>query len=260
MRWYHEVSEEWMQARKHVLTATDVKNLVPELKRIKKRNDPDALSPGFVALWGEKNSDMLIDVSSTGAAARGHIMEPYAVDDWNKQRNDKFFHWDDCVICNGYIGFSPDAIDVQQPTGHVKLDWDGECLRDGDMVFPSPSRIMEIKSYEPAHHMKSVIEAKEDHQEKMQIAVAFYSLPCIESAVLLFYCPGAPISMHKVEYTRNDLAEELAIVEEIEKEYAKTVNAMNNFDKPTLNAFHTEREIWANNQEVVSKNGMFLLK
>ena len=36
-RWQHQVSAEWLLARKDVLTATEIKGLIPEMKRIKKK-------------------------------------------------------------------------------------------------------------------------------------------------------------------------------------------------------------------------------
>ena len=50
MRWYHNVSSEWLEARKHTLTATDVANLMPEYKRYLKAGSPDVPTPGFSAL------------------------------------------------------------------------------------------------------------------------------------------------------------------------------------------------------------------
>ena len=72
-RWYHEVSTEWLKARKAVLTATDVAGLVPEYKRYLKAGNPDKIMPGFAALWSQKHSNVEPDPGSMGPAARGHI-------------------------------------------------------------------------------------------------------------------------------------------------------------------------------------------
>lgn len=122
-RWYHEVSAEWLKARQAVLTATDVAGLLPEYKRYLKAGSPDVPTPGFSALWCKKHSDVYLDTGSSDAAARGHIMEPYAIDSWNQQANPTFYHWDDCIICNKMFGFSPDGMTVPQLTDDACLEF-----------------------------------------------------------------------------------------------------------------------------------------
>ena len=122
MDWYHEVSENWLRARKTVITATEIKGLVATYKRMSKKDkEAGVVSPAFAALWGDKSSTYPIDVSSYGPAARGHIMEPYAIDEFNRANEVHFHHWDDCIIANGLVGFSPDAMDIAQVTEDVKL-------------------------------------------------------------------------------------------------------------------------------------------
>ena len=74
--WHHEVDPDWLEARRHALTATDIVNLLPEYKRWVKAKDPDALPPGFSALWCQKATEGFDEVDSWNAAARGHVMEP----------------------------------------------------------------------------------------------------------------------------------------------------------------------------------------
>ena len=81
--WYHEVSEDWLKARKNFLTATDIVGLIPEYKRYKK-NGKAGIPPAFAALWEKKHSDIAVDPRSYKDAARGHILEPYAVYTYNE--------------------------------------------------------------------------------------------------------------------------------------------------------------------------------
>ena len=197
-RWQHDVSEAWLLERRNVLTATEIAKLVPELKRSEKK--PGEISPGFAAIWAEKHSNTMVDTASFGPAARGHIMEPWVVRAWNEQvtAGERFHHWDDCIISNDIVGFSPDAMNFIQRANHprLKVNPSGNKLMCENIEYPSPTRIMEVKCYEPANHMKACITPKMEHKELMQVAVAFHVLPKLEEAKLVFCCPGAPIEMH----------------------------------------------------------------
>ena len=118
--WRHEVSETWLRTRKLYLTASDIKRLVAEARRIESGKIELIESKIFAKLYGEKQSNE-IDVESYGAMARGHIIEPYAIDDYNKATSvdgRKTFHWwDDAIICRDRIGFSPDGLDVTKLPG-----------------------------------------------------------------------------------------------------------------------------------------------
>lgn len=225
--WKHNVDERWLQARRRVLTATEISKLIPELKRAAKLK-PGEISPGFAAVWAEKHSDMQLDTSSVGAAARGHIMEPWVVQAYNEQvtAGERFNHWDDCIICNDLIGFSPDAMNVMQdkvvPKLMVHPNGDRLQTKDGKVMFAAPIRIMEIKCYEPANHMKAIITPRMEHKELVQVAVAFYVLPKLKEAKLCFCCPGAPIPMHVETYTREDFKELLETIKQIVTLYVDT--------------------------------------
>ena len=231
--WKHDVSEAWLQARRDVLTATEISKLVPELKRAAKK--PGEISPGFAAIWAEKHTDAALDTSSIGPAARGHIMEPWVVDAYNEQvmAGERFNHWDDCIIMNDLVGFSPDAMDVLQMTDapKLKVTSSGEFMQGGGKGFHAPKRIMEIKCYEPANHMKACITPKMEHKELMQIAVAFHVLPKLQEAKLCFCCPGAPIPMFIEEYTRDDLKEQLELIKQVVKKYVETAIQCNELSR-----------------------------
>lgn len=255
-RWHHEVSAEWLKARQQVLTATDVASLLPEYKRYLKAGSPDAPTPGFAALWCKKHSDVYLDTESTGAAARGHVMEPYAVEAWNMQRGTKFYHWDDVLLIDstGKLGFSPDAI-----TG-CQAGMEGSALASD--YLGDTREAMEIKCYEPAQHIKAIMKKRDEHDELMQLAMAFVVLPKLEVARLTWYCPGAPIEMFSQEYTRDDLHDQIRWIMEIAEVYYDKVSPA--MEKAVSNgrwmdACFTEDQIYKEHLESMDSNA-FLLK
>lgn len=230
--WYHEVSEDWLRARRTVLTATEIKSLVATYKRFpQKDKEAGVVPPAFAALWGDKHSDEWpIDTASYGAAARGHICEPYAVREYNK-RNDpaRFYHWDDCIIARGLVGFSPDALDIPQRTKDVKLEVNGKMLASSmGPICGLPEEAMEIKSFEPAQHMKAIATPKMKRDQIMQLATSMYVVPSLKRVVLMFYCPSSPIPVYEEAYTRDELKDEIKMVECISAMYEDTSQKMEN--------------------------------
>jgi len=264
-RWYHEVSAEWLKARQTVLTATDITGLQAEYKRYLKAGSPDKLMPGFAAMWCQKHSDTYLDTGSVEAAARGHAMEPWAVDSWNKQATPTFHHWDDCIICIDGLGFSPDAMTIPQFTYDAKLNVtsDGKFLVDSNgMKCDCPNEIMEIKCYEPAQHMKAIIEDRMEHKELMQIAMSFAVLSNLEIARLTWFCPGAPISMFTEKYTRDDLHDQIHWVLEIAEFYLKQSDKCVEFmmNSNSFEAKCTEEEVYLDYIADKADDNVFMLK
>lgn len=258
--WYHEVSADWLEARRTVLTATEAASLVPEMKRMYTSQGElkDDVSLACASLWAAKKSGSKGDTVSTGAAARGHVMEPYAVDDWNIQNNRQFHHWDDVIICSRGLGFSPDAMDVPMFGAECMMNADSKGnLISGIQVAKGPSEVMEIKSYEVANHMKAVLTDKMKHKELYQVATAFLVLPKLAYVRLLWYCPNAPISMHTEKYSRRDLHKQVADIEKVVKMYRSTVDKMENAKHPVMRATHTEEEVWS--EHVKEKNNSSFL-
>ena len=243
--WYHEVDPLWLEARKSVITATEIKSLVPEYNRAKKKGTLGDILPGFAALWAEKSSNTMLDVVSRGAAARGHVMEPYAVGYYNKYSDITMYHWDDSIIVNNGMGFSADALDIPWE-GFIKLTVKGNELQgpllDGKQRL-GPKHGVEVKSYEPAHHMKCCLKKKMEHDELMQLAVAFIVCPTLETMTLLFFCPGAPIPMHMEEYTREELKELIEEAQEINKIYYEIAGKLAKMQSKYV-VEETELDIW----------------
>lgn len=278
-KWYHEVDSEWLKARKSVITATEISKLVPEYKRTLK-DKSGMISSGFAALWAEKMTDTEPDPSAVGAAARGHICEPWAVKAWNMQMNDNMYHWDDALIRRNGVGFSPDALNIPQTISSVVLNVqnritatsDDAVVEDKILVAPdgtyidAPVSLLEIKSYDPAHHMKCCIKDKLDQDEMMQIAVPFIVCPTIQKATLIFFCPGAPIEVKAFTYTREDLLDKIDLANKIIEKWEETCEccARSYLDAHNLQALCTEEEIYqdylVSNMQDNSVDNVFLLR
>lgn len=245
-RWTHEVSAAWLEERRKVLTASDVKGLLAEYKRIQKKPlEPDAVAPGFAGLWGEKHSTMEVDTSSpSSAAARGHYMEPYAIEAWNANCGVPMFHWDDCIIANDRIGFSPDGMSIPMPCSAPRMNVkEGKFLCIENIKVAAPDEIVEVKSYEPKSHYKSLIKGHMDHDELWQLAMAFAVLPTLEQAHLMFFCPPTEHPIHVETYTREELSDHISMIVRIIDEYVRTDRLLS-AKKSTWDVRFTEDEVW----------------
>jgi len=245
--WHHEVSTKWLQARRDVLTASEIKAMLPEYKRMLKKPEGE-LSLGFFALCGEKLSNDTPDPESTGAAARGHIMEPYAVDDWNRNHpKNQYYHWDDLVIKRNGVGYSPDGLDIPQLVEFgVELDWSekNKCLVQQNDTYKPPTRAIEVKCYEPKNHMKGLIIPKEDRDERLQIAVALMVLPSLKHVDVLWYCPEAPVPMYKERYKRSELKAEINVITGMVKMFHQHMNQIRSIVGNGMEPHYTTDEIY----------------
>ena len=214
-KWFHKVDLDWLKARQKCLTATDVKELLPVTKTGRKRSVGDGqylkvLSRKLVNLTEE-------DCLSTGAAARGHILEPYAIDRYNKEDfggNERLWHWDDTVITKanhvwGGLAFSPDAMNFEQAIKHpIMMDEGNDIICIG-----------EVKSYAAEKHLMCGHTPKGELEERWQIATAMAVCEDIRTAYLLFYNPSMAEQLYIVDYDRSDLIDEIETVSEIEKNW-----------------------------------------
>lgn len=248
--WRHEVSADWLQARRDVLTASEIRAMLPEYKRMLKKK-PGEISPGFFALCGAKLSHDDPDPISTGAAARGHIMEPYAIIDWNvnecSKPEDDYYHWDDIVIKRNGIGYSPDGLDIPQlPEMGVQVDWSekNNCLVVQNETFSLPSRAIEVKCYEPKNHMKNLIVDKKDREERLQVAVAFMVLPSLKHVDVLWYCPDAPVPMYKERYKKSDLKAEIEVITGMLKIFHEHMKLIREYKSNGLKPHFSEDKIY----------------
>lgn len=211
--WVHQVGRSWSLARKTCLTASDAVGLLPSVRKAGSTGTP---IPAFFELIAEKRSAMEPELMSYDAAARGHELEPYAIEEYNMQpdegRCQTFYHWDDVLIKNGGIGFSPDAMDIM----HMNMpdacyEFKGGMLvgTSGRMQSVMPTSIMEIKSYSDRVHVKTLLTEDGKLKERYQVAFAMMVMPSIREACLCFYDPSCPIGMFTKWFDQADLVGEM---------------------------------------------------
>jgi hypothetical protein len=210
MDWKHKCSLDWLRKRQKYLTASEIRSLVPFTKtgRPRKIDDIDRLkllAKKYVKLTEE-------DCWSYGAAARGHLLEPYAIDalnDWLINRGatrQTFFHWDDELISlpDRQIAFSPDAMDIPQ-------------LHGPDAV---PTMIAEVKCYSPDRHIATAFTKSCEIEERWQIATAMALLDTIERAYLVLFNPSMERDkLFVIEYDRDSLKDEIAEILKVETDW-----------------------------------------
>jgi hypothetical protein len=246
MEWMHTVKREWLEARRSVITATECISLISTYNKLtKKQKAGTELNPAFAALWGKKNSVEELDPVSYGPAARGHIMEPYAVEEFNVHSvTMEMFHWDDAIICNNGLGFSPDALDIKQfePDVYKFNIIQGKLVGEGSGVtYPKPEKVLEIKSYGAENHMKSINTRLTGLKERYQLAVAMAVCPSIEYGYLMFYNPACPIGWDIKVTKRSELEDEIELILGVSDVWNKTCILMNNEQRrPCL---YTEEKI-----------------
>ena len=214
--WSHNVGKLWLAARREHLTASEVKNLITDYKRIKAHKIKLSEAMQFAKVYGSK-MNCEIDTSSFGPMARGHIMEPYAVKEYNAINGTNFYQWDDKLIARGRIAFSPDAMDIPQlPGTKMVVNLDNELVDKDGNASPGPKAILEIKSYEAgtAFQRLSMIGRDESIEERWQIAMAMAVCPTIETGTIMFYLPQCGMEFSK-RYEVSDLVGEIDTVTEI---------------------------------------------
>jgi hypothetical protein len=210
MDWKHKCSLDWLRERQKYLTASDIKSLIPLTKtgRPRKIDDIDRLK-----LLAKKQVELTDDDCwSYGAAARGHLLEPYAIDalnDWfinHGAKKQMFFHWDDELISlpGREIAFSPDAMDIPQ-------------LHNQGMM---PTRIAEVKCYSPDRHIATAFTEKDQIEERWQIATAMALLDTIKEAYLVLFNPSMRQNrLFVIRYTRSDLKKEIETISKVELDW-----------------------------------------
>lgn len=209
MKWEHKCSLDWLRARQKYLTASDIKALLPITKtgRPRKVTDQDRLrilANKQVVLTEE-------DCWSSGMAARGHILEPFAVREFNEYAklyyNEKYYWWDDKLVSrpDRFIAFSPDAMDVPMNDPNA-----------ADNV----RKILEVKSYNPERFLLTASMSNEDLEERWQIATAMALLPNITGAVLELYNPSMKSGQIRwFRFSRNELEKEIEMILKVEDDW-----------------------------------------
>lgn len=233
MFWRHETSKDWLEARKYYLNASNIADLMPYTPTGRKRTITDL---DRMKLWVAKQNMITDDeVVSTGMAARGHILEPFAIDAYNecyRDRGAELSHWDDVVITDGVCAFSPDALDV-------KNIYDSSVVKLGytDMCLDNCHELGEVKCYNAERHIETAYTDKMQLKERWQIAMAMHVVPQIKIGRLILFNPGLPIEyrlfVHR--YDRTELVDELAAIEKVALEWMDFCDSgVEAFTTPTL--------------------------
>lgn len=230
MKWEHKVDIEWMKSRCYFLCASDIKKLVPFTAsgRPKKITDMDRIR----VLSNKLKYIMDDDCVSTGAAARGHMLEPFAIEDFNEYliENDidmRFHHWDDVTIVSRKmpdyrgVSFSPDGMSVDQDRYSDK-----KAIMFNDI--PKDTKIVEVKSYSTEKHIVCGLTDKMELEERWQIAMAMYVCPQqINEAYLIFYDPSCYEKMFVKRYLRSDLRDEIKTICQIYDDWVDFIDRSN---------------------------------
>lgn len=216
--WRHVVNKDWMIARTRYLTASSIKNILPITETGRKRSQAQIEANMMkVAANLMTTSIPNEDCVSTGMAARGHLLEPIAIEEANKAANLGLYHWDDIILTKNFLGWSPDAMSIPQTkkVALYNIELHGA---------PCPSSIGEVKSYGMEKHIASVYTDKEDCPERWQLAVGMALLENCQFANLIFFNPDSNIRLAIKTYSRKDLEKEIEMVKEAEtsfKEFLK---------------------------------------
>lgn len=220
MKWEHRCSLDWLRERQRYLTASDVRKLVPVTStgRTRKVTEDDYLKV-MASKMVELDEE---DCVSYGAAARGHLMEPFAVTALNNmlvnlegEEATTFYWWDDKIVPRDdgdwpmHLAFSPDAADVS--------------MSQFDSGKPI-TEIAEVKSYSPDHHLAVAYTPKERIEERWQIAVAMTVMPTIEVGRLVLFNPRmTERRLFMIEYGRDELRQEMTHVYDVYQEWNRFV-------------------------------------
>lgn len=217
MEWKHNCSLAWMQERQKFLTASDVKALLPYTAtgRAKRITEED-----YLKVYAKKAVQLTeADCISKGAAARGHILEPFAIEEYNANRElsmPGLIHWDDIVIAKGpqnHLAYSPDALDVSISGGK------------------KPTLLGEVKCYSPERHLSVAKMDKMKCEERWQVATAMAVSPTIRAARLILFNPDMKSKTSRLfvkTWDRYELMDEIEKIEEVEKGWLDFIDEIDN--------------------------------
>lgn len=207
MDWKHKVSINWMRDRQEHITASEIRSLIPLTAG---GNTRKVTETEYLKVYSKKVACITeADCWSFGAAARGHILEPYAVQTFNgiSGKLPTLYHWDDVLIGNGKkhgLSYSPDALDIEM----------------GDTA--QPTVLGEVKSYGTERHLVTAQTPKEKLEERWQIATAMAVSPTIEEAYLILFNPDVKVTagqVYVVRFDRASLESEIETVLEVEQKW-----------------------------------------
>lgn len=214
--WKHKINKDWLMARTHYLTASSIKSILPITETGRKRSQAQ-IEANMLKVASNMMTAFIPDDDcvSTGAAARGHLLEPIAIQEANNAKDFGLYHWDDIILVKDLLGWSPDAMSIPQ-NGWTKES----CIYDIEKQgAPCPASIGEVKSYLMERHIASVYTAKEECPERWQLAVGMALLKNCQYANLIFFNPDSTVRLAVKTYSRQDLEEEIGMIKEAEESF-----------------------------------------
>lgn len=215
MRYEHEVSLDWLRARQGYLTASDVCRMLSDIRRLREGKAKLEHCRSFAKVLGSKLNQFPDTQSPSSAAARGHFMEPYAVEEWESLKQEGMVHWDDFLLASDetLLAFSPDALDVPQPMGVSRVVDDDGRFVDNLSRLVRPTALLEVKCYDDGAHYQRKLDATAGvlPDERWQVAVAMAVCPCIERGTVVWYAPQCR-DWFDTTFEREDLEDEIATV------------------------------------------------
>lgn len=237
--WVHKVSLEWLKERQKYITASDIAGLTDKTDSGRKRSQA-IIEQNFIKTFADKSRILTEeDCVSTGAAARGHVMEPIALRLFQHKYGIEANHWDDFILTKGNIGWSPDGLDRKQPISEVRMSG----------IYIKASRGFEIKCYYAEKHLATGMAYKLTLPERWQIATAFYVCPTLKRMDLILYNPSLDkFQMMLHSYYPEELEEELQQIEEIDKKVDDmwdTIESVACLTEVAINSPLTEESIYA---------------
>lgn len=230
--WRHEVGKDWLDARRNYLTSTDIKGLLPFTKTGRPRK---VTKDDYAKLILDKQRVVRPEERlSTGMAARGHILEPYAIARYNQlvingnlkkhfgREFPKMYHWDDTLIHSpSCLAFSPDGMCVPQAGVYKQPD-----LGVINFGLDEVEAIIEVKSYGPAAFYDALNADADKLEERWQLATAMAVLPSCSLAVLAIYNPSFQQQLGIRWFDNHMLADEIGQVLDISKTYNEVARDM----------------------------------
>lgn len=222
MEWEHKCSLEWLMARQDYLTASEIRSLIPLTKTNRARTITDM---DYLKVWSGKIVNLTEeDCWSTGAAARGHLLEPYAVDalntaliEYDPAAAEHYYHWDDVLVIKSKrdIAFSPDAMNIPLSDDKVWFNVDDVPI----------TAIAEVKCYGRERHLTTAYTEKYMLEERWQIATAMALCDTIKYAHLALFNPSLSTRrLFVIEYERKDLEKEIQEILEVEEKWSDFID------------------------------------
>jgi len=262
-QWDYTSNPKWLEARKGLLTATDIVGLIAPYEEWQrslagaatgnKTFKPESYEKKFKdicrRLWAEKIALTAGQKFDTPEMRRGHCLEPYAVAEVNSWRVHnglpEMYHWDDMVVKNGRFGCSPDALDVPMPFSPSEKNI---C----DITEINPKHALEIKSFSAPNHMYEYCLSdkwKIDGAYKgcaiiNQVAGQIISLG-LEDCTVVFYNPQLPkYGIKMFTFDKKDFEAEAVLFPKVVEAYEKAVAEFENLPDCGMQLSFTEQELY----------------